>query len=731
MLNLVSALVLILLCYLPSLHHACSQFDRQSLLSFSLNISSSPPLNWSVSADCCSWEGIGCDADGKVTSLWLPSRGLIGVFPSSVWNLKLLSQLNLSHNRFSGSLVSDFFLSLDALETLDLSNNLLDGELPSFFPSKHIKMIDLSSNNFHGEIPSTFFQLAANLVGFNVSDNSFTGSIPSSICLNSYVPVKLLDFSYNDFGGLIPNTLGQCSQLQVFRAGFNNLSGPLPQDIFQLVSLQEISLPSNGLSGPLSPGIIKLTNIKILELYGNQLTGFISPDIGKLYNLEQLLLHINNLTGPLPASLANCTNLVTLNLRFNYLEGDLVAFNFSKLVKLRILDLGNNKFTGSLPPTLYSCWSLTAVRLSFNKFEGQILPKIVGLKSLSFLSLSHNNLTNVTGAMSVLNRLKSLRILLLSKNFWNESMPNDDKIGQSDGFQNLGVLALGGCLLRGEIPAKLQKLQVLDLSFNQIIGSIPTWLISLPSLFYIDLGSNFISGEFPRDLNLLPSLASAVAHYELDTTYLEVPVLVKTKNANYQQYIKLSHLPPAIYMSNNSLRGNIPVELGQLKFLHVLDLSDNNFSGSIPNELSKLTNLEKLDLSANHLTGEIPASLKGLNFLSSFSVADNNLEGPIPSGGQFDTFPASSFFGNPGLCGSIVQHSCSDQPQTTNPIPEESSENTLVFGLIAGLAFGFVVGSTTGLLYPIHRLKFLQKLIGFLHPNEHRKSSISPLYASS
>ncbi|KAF2293806.1 hypothetical protein GH714_004954 [Hevea brasiliensis] len=171
--------------------------------------------------------------------------------------------------------------------------------------------------------------------------------------------------------------------------------------------LQEISLPSNGLSGPLSPGIIKLTNIKILELYGNQLTGFISPDIGKLYNLEQLLLHINNLTGPLPASLANCTNLVTLNLRFNNLEGDLVAFNFSKLVKLRILDLG------------------------------QILPKIVGLKSLSFLSLSHNNLTNVTGAMSVLKRLKSLRILLLSKNFWNESMPNDDKIGQSDGFQNL------------------------------------------------------------------------------------------------------------------------------------------------------------------------------------------------------------------------------------------------------------------------------------------------------
>uniref|UniRef100_A0A2C9VJ01 Leucine-rich repeat-containing N-terminal plant-type domain-containing protein n=1 Tax=Manihot esculenta TaxID=3983 RepID=A0A2C9VJ01_MANES len=712
MLNLVFGLVLTLVCCLVSPHHACNQFDHESLLSFSYNVSSSPPLNWSPSIDCCLWEGIGCDGDGQVTSLWLPSRGIVGVFSfSSIRNLKHLSQLNLSHNQFSGPLES--FLSLVALETLDLSYNLLHGELPSLFSSKNIKLIDLSSNNFYGEIPSTFFQQAANLVSFNISNNSFTGSIPSSVCLNSSLSVKLLDFSGNDFGGLMPKTLGQCSQLQVFRAGFNNLSGPFPQDIFKVVSLQEISLPLNSLSGPISPGITNLTNLKILELYGNQLTGVISPDIGKLSNLEQLLLHINYFAGPLPTSLANCTNLFALNLRFNNLEGDLSTFNFSKLVKLRILDLGNNNFTGSLPLSLYSCWSLTAVRLSFNQFEGQILPKVVDLKYMSFLSLSHNNLTNATGAISILMRLKNLRILLLSRNFQNESMPNEDKIGQSGGFQNLQILALGGCLLNGQIPgwlAKLQKLQVLDLSFNRIIG------------------------EFPRELNLMPALASTEAQYAVDTTYLEAPVLVQTNNAinpNYQQYIKLSHLPPAIYIRNNNLRGNIPVELGQLKLLHVLDLSNNNFSGSIPSELSKLTNLEKLDLSGNHLTGEIPASFKGLNFLSSFSVADNNLEGPVPSGGQFDTFPVSSFSGNPGLCGSIVQYSCSDQPQTTSPVPEESSENTLVFGLIAGLTFGFVVGSTTGLLYPIRRLKFLEKFIRFLHRNERRNSHVSPLYSTS
>ncbi|XP_065871911.1 receptor-like protein 3 [Euphorbia lathyris] len=731
----VFAFVSVLLCCLASLDQACNQFDHESLLSFSLNISSSIPLNWLSSQDCCKWEGIGCASDGRVTTLWLPSIGLTGVFPQAIWNLTHLSQLNLSHNRFSGPLSRGlFFSSLIALETLDLSYNLLHGEFPSFLPSRHIEFLDLSSNFFDGEIPSTFFELAENLVSFNVSNNSFTGFIPSSICSNSSLPVKLLDFSYNDFTGLIPDKIGQCSEIEVFRAGFNNLSGALPQDIYKAVTLQEISLHSNGLSGRISHGISNLTNLKSLELYGNQLTGIISPDIGKMLSLQMLLLHLNNLTGPLPASLANCSKLVDLNLGFNYLEGDLTAFDFSKLANLRMLDFGNNNFTGTIPQTLYSCHSLTALRLSFNYFQGDISTDIIALKSLSFLSLSHNKLSNVTGAIKILMRLENLQILLLSKNFWNEPIPSDDNIEILDGFRNLQILGLGGCKFSGHIPAwlaKLQKLQVLDLSLNWITGSIPAWLVSLPSLFYIDLSSNLISGEFPEAINLLPALATKNTNNHVNTSYLEMPVLVKIKNSNYQQYLKLSNLPPAIYLSNNHLSGNIPVQIGQLKFLLVLDLSNNNFSGEIPSEFSNLTNLEKLDLSGNHLTGQIPQSLKGLHFLSSFSIADNNLQGPIPSGGQFDTFPLSSFVDNPGLCGSILLRPCSYQPETTGPItPEESSTDTLLFGLIAGLVFGFIIGTASGFLYPMKKLMFLQKHIRLRHSDVHRQSSVRPLYAS-
>ncbi|XP_043697602.1 tyrosine-sulfated glycopeptide receptor 1-like [Telopea speciosissima] len=678
---------------LPTLYHACNHRDRVSLLYFSQNLST--PLNWSTSSssssDCCIWDGVHCDGNGWVTNLSLSSRGLRGSLSPSLANLTRLSYLNLSHNFFSGSVSPSFLSSFDQLQTLDLSFNHLTGNLPtSASPDRPLSLqtIDISSNLFNGDFQLSFLGLVPNLSTLDISNNTFTGLIPSSICL-SYNMVKLLDFSFNEFSDQIPSGLGSCLHLEVFKAGWNQLSGTLPSDIYNILSLRQLSLPCNNISGNIDGAdqIVRLANLVVLDLSFNEITGQLPQDIGNLRNLEQLILYKNNISGPLPSSMTNCINLRVLNLRDNHFEGELTAIDFSKLVQLNTLDLGGNKFSGNLPMSLYSCTSLTAIRLTTNQLEGQILPEILALQSLSYLAISTNQLTNISGAFQILMHGRNLTTLLLSKNFYGEPIP--DAI-DSNGFQNLRVLAIGGCNLTGQVPtwfSNLKKLAVLDLSQNQLTGSIPGWLGTLPKFFYIDLSSNLFTGELPLEFITLPSLASSGP---LEQVYLELPLLVQTQNSTGQFYNQISSLPPAIYLSDNNINGSIPPEIGKLQHLHVLDLSLNNFSGEIPDQLSNLTNLERLDLSRNNLSDEIPSSLTQLHFLSWFSVAYNNLEGPIPTGGQFDTFSNSSFIGNPGLCGAILQRTChlQNEENPTSPATSKSTNLKHLLVLVLGICFG-------------------------------------------
>ncbi|KAK9931706.1 hypothetical protein M0R45_018973 [Rubus argutus] len=676
---------------------ACNQTERGSLLSFAFTLSS--PLNWTTSS-CCHWEGITCNHHGLVTDLRLSSKGLKlkgGVFPSSsLGNLTYLTHLNLSRNSLHGSLdQTGFFLSLNNLETLDLSYNLLSGELPISLPSS-IRILDLSSNHFHGAIPFSVFQQAWNLTSFSVRNNTFSGSIPSSICLHSSPLIQLLDFSFNKFNGSISRGLGKCSKLEVFRAGHNDLSGFLPDDIYTVSTLEEIALPHNSLHGAISERLVNLTSLIILDLTSNELRGELPASIGKLSKLQLMLLDFNNLEGSLPPSLMNCTNLIDLRMGDNNLVGDISSLNFSKLTQLTKLDLRENNFSGTLPISLYSCKSLKAILLSRNNLEGEIQPEILSLKSLSFISVGFNRLTNITKALQILMRCRSLVFLSFKSSFIGEEMPAYLGMVGIEGFQNLRILALNNCELTGQIPvwlSKPKKLEVLFLSSNRITGSIPSWLGNLPRLYYISLKSNLISGEFPKELCRLPMFISTLTPAQIDDTELELPIYI-SQGATFLQY-KLSYFPPAIYINNNTISGNIPVEIGQLQRLHDLGLHNNNFSGHIPEQISDLKNLEVLDLSTNHLSGIIPSSLTSLNFLKYFNVSNNNLEGEIPTSTQLQSFNASAFEGNPKLCGAPLPNEC--QRINGSDAEDENIQDHVENGhqipyLNLSVALGFIVG---------------------------------------
>ncbi|XBH77272.1 hypothetical protein VPH35_103775 [Triticum aestivum] len=662
-------LALMLLASLISPTSSCTDHEKSSLLQLLAGLSRDGGLaaSWRSNTDCCTWEGITCNQDGKVTDVSLASQGLEGSISLSLGKLTGLLRLNLSRNSF--------------IIVLDINFNRLTGalhELPSSTPARPLQALNISSNLFTGQFPSTTWRAMENLVALNASNNSFTGQIPTMPCASS-PSLAVLELNFNKFSGNIPPGLGNCSVLKMLSAGYNNLCGTLLGELFNVTLLEHLSLPNNWLDGPVN-GIGKLTNLVTLDLGGNGFSGNIPESIGDLKRLEELHLEHNNMSGELPTALSKCTNLITIDLNTNHFSGELNKVKFASLSNLRKLDLLFNDFTGIIPESIYSCTNLTALRLSYNRFHGKLSEKIGNLKSLSFLSLANNSLTNITRTLQILHSSKSLTTLYIGCNFLHETMPEDDNIG---GFENLQVLSMSDCSLSGKIPdwlSKVTNLGMLFLQSNQLTGPVPDWISSLNLLFHLDISNNSFTGEIPTALMEMPMLRS-------DKTAPKVffELLVWNENT-FMQYLMLSAFPKVLNLAINNFTGVIPKEIGQLKGLISLNLSSNRLSGEMPEQICNLTNLQVLDLSGNQITGTIPAAVKNLHFLSRFNVSNNDLEGPIPNVGQFSTFPDSSFGGKPKLCSPMITNHCGSAE--AGPVSTKHIGNEVIFAIAFGIFFG-------------------------------------------
>nr|KYP50095.1 Phytosulfokine receptor 1 [Cajanus cajan] len=642
---------------------SCDKHDLLALKEFAGNLTKGSIITaWSDDVACCKWVGVVCNdvVDGaavsRVSKLILPGMGLNGTISSSLAHLDELKVLNLSFNRLQGGLPSELS-NMKQLKVLDLSHNMLSGPVGGALSHlQSIQVLNISSNSFVGDL--SHFGGLQHLLALNISNNSFTGQFNSQICSSSK-GVQILDISKNHFAGVL-EWLGNCSRsLQELHLDSNLFSGPLPDSLYAMSALEQLSVSVNNFSGQLSKELSNLSNLKSLIVFGNRFSGELPNVFGNLLDLEQLIGHSNSFSGSLPSTLALCSKLRVLDLRNNSLTGS-VGLNFTGLSSLFTLDLGSNHFNGSLPNSLSYCHELTMLSLAKNELTGYIPESYANLTSLLTLSLSNNSFENLSGALYVLQKSKSLTTVILTKNFHGEEIPHS----LTAGFKSLVVLALGNCGLKGHIPAWLlncTKLEVLDLSWNHLEGGVPSWIGSMDNLFYLDLSNNSLTGEIPKGLTEMKGLISPNYHISSLFAVAAIPLYVKrNKSANGLQYNHASSFPPSIYLSNNRLSGRIWPEIGRLKELHILDLSRNNITGTIPSSISKMKNLEILDLSNNSLIGCIPPSFTNLTFLSKFSVAYNHLQGPIPSGGQFSSFPNSSFEGNLGLCGETYR-SCNSE----------------------------------------------------------------------
>lgn len=175
--------------------------------------------------------------------------------------------------------------------------------------------------------------------------------------------------------------------------------------------------------------------------------------------------------------------------------------------------------------------------------------------------------------------------------------------------------------LTGTLPTAigdLTALELLDLYSNSITGSLPTQLGNLSAMEYLDLGDNLFEGSIPTSLGSLGNLV----YLYLDYNLLEGSIPT--------QFSGLSSIED-LCLCENSLTGSIPAQLGGLTTLIYLDLYDNLLTGSIPTELGSLSNLIYFDLSFNSLSGTIPSALGSLGDVEMMDLGSNLLTGSIPS----------------------------------------------------------------------------------------------------
>ncbi|KAJ0967839.1 hypothetical protein J5N97_024756 [Dioscorea zingiberensis] len=123
------------------------------------------------------WLGISCSSDSHVISIDLHSTQL------------------------TGSLSSSSFQNITFLSTINLSNNALNGQLPTLQGLLHLQSLAFAGNRFSGSIPVEYVDLKS-LTQLEIQDNLLGGSIPPL----DQPSLEVFNVSYNFLQGQIPQT---------------------------------------------------------------------------------------------------------------------------------------------------------------------------------------------------------------------------------------------------------------------------------------------------------------------------------------------------------------------------------------------------------------------------------------------------------------------------------------------------------------------------------------------
>ncbi|XP_060209584.1 receptor-like protein kinase HSL1 [Lycium barbarum] len=291
-----------------------------------------------------------------------------------------------------------------------------------------------------------------------------------------------------------------------------------------------------------------------IRIVGGQLTR-IPPIICRLKSLQWIILKGNNIIGEFPTYLYNCS-------------------------KLEYLDLSSNQFDGPLPSDLHRLSGLIHLDISENSFSE--IPGAIGqLSELQYLSLRFNLFNNsIPREIGNLTKLETLDISYIER-FKQATIP--EELGRLKKLKHLMIVRSN---LIGEIPdtfSALSGLQTLDLSANLLNGSIPSYLFHWKNLTSLQLEGNQFSGRLPMLAANVQLMGKTQQTFSSLSGLEVIDLSYNHLNGSIPSYLFLFKKLNTLYLHDNKFSGSLPRIAGNLR-LRTLDLSSNQLSGYIPQE---------------------------------------------------------------------------------------------------------------------------------------------------
>lgn len=176
--------------------------------------------NWLVGDPCASsasaWYGVYCES-GHVFGLYLADNELYGSLTESMINLYNLDTISLENNDLFNSIPSNWN-QFRALVKIDMKGNSLSGPIPDSLGDLldfNLNYLDLSDNSLDGVLPSFFNGAESQFEFIDLSNNDFICPIPASatytratcieitmkgaepMCVDNFVPFLIYGDNFN------------------------------------------------------------------------------------------------------------------------------------------------------------------------------------------------------------------------------------------------------------------------------------------------------------------------------------------------------------------------------------------------------------------------------------------------------------------------------------------------------------------------------------------------------